>query len=127
MIHFLRSLLSPRYDVRIMRDLNMRELNRLLPAERFRAVDDLEQEHAIAAAAFLRAQGLRTSTPTVRLRGDTLTARVRVRIQDDLHALQLVDALRIAGIQHSVVRAHHGAEVAASGFVSTPARSKAHA
>lgn len=127
MIQLLRSLFSPRYDVRIMRDLNMRELNKLLPAERFRAIDDLEQEHAIGAAAFLRAQGVRASTPTVRLKGETLTARVRVRLQDDQHALQLVDALRHAGITHSVVRAKRGAEVPTSGFVKTSARSKAHA
>ncbi|BAS11806.1 hypothetical protein AHiyo8_01090 [Arthrobacter sp. Hiyo8] len=103
MLRTLKSLFAPRYEVRVAHPVDRDELEHLPRQERLRAVDDLVQSHAVSTYGLLQHLSVKGSTPLVILGDEMVQTVITVKLESDLVAMDLADALRAHLCNHSTV------------------------
>lgn len=102
-IPILKNLFLPRYEVRVCHPVDQDALAHLSTNAHRRAVEDLSQDSAVSIHRLLRHVGVHGSSPIVVFAGDSVHTLVRVKLQNDLAAMDLADALKAHLCEHSAV------------------------
>lgn len=100
---FLKNLFLPRYEVRVCHPVDREALAHLSSKDHRLAVEDLSQDSAVSIRGLLCHVGVHGSKPIVIFSGDAVHTMVRVKLQNDLAAMELADALKAHLCEHSAV------------------------